>query len=177
MTAAGVQNLETAYLSPPPSSPSTPDTKAAGAAGTDGNQANFQNELEMQDTGRRETRPAGQLKTGSGKPGKKKDTAPEAPNAAMMTPVQVAEPQKQVLPLVLAVAAPGENAQANDAAKSVDPDEIVQPEEIAQSEKLVGTLPDRTPAPKSDFLIISSRSSASENALRTRESLKNGNFA
>jgi hypothetical protein len=54
------------------------------------------------------------LKTGSGKAGKKRDTSLDVPNLAAVTPVQTAEPQKQILPLALALALPDEHAKPDD---------------------------------------------------------------
>jgi len=126
MTAAGVQNIDsTAYLPPPPS-PSTPDAKGSGvagkpaadsqAAGTASQPSDFQSELEQQQTAKQQTEPAGSpKKTGlakadSGKPGKKRNAGTEDANPSAVTPLPVAEPQKQILPLVLTVAPPQENA-------------------------------------------------------------------
>lgn len=133
---AGVQNFDHgAYLPPPTSiSPSTSDAKGAGAPdtqGTDtqGEQQNFQSELQRQDTGTQETnsgdqRETGSAKTGSAKSGsdksgsakqgKKKDASADDSNPAAATPVRPAEPQKQVLPLVLALQKPDENGKPDD---------------------------------------------------------------
>jgi hypothetical protein len=135
MTAAGVQNLDsTAYVPPSPSA-STPDTKGTGlagkpsadpqAAGTSSEPSDFRNELEQQQTGANETKPGspkviqektgqektGPEKSGSGKTGKKRDTQPEGPNVSVVTPAQVADPQKPILPFTWTLAQVQENAQ------------------------------------------------------------------
>ncbi|HEV8416391.1 MAG TPA: hypothetical protein VGQ49_22550 [Bryobacteraceae bacterium] len=130
MTAAGVQNIDsTAYVPPSPSA-STPDTKGTGlagkpaadpqAAGTASEPADFRNELEQQQTGANETKPGslktvqektGQKKSGSSKTGKKQTTEPDRANVSVATPVQVADPQKPILPFTLTLAQPQENAQ------------------------------------------------------------------
>jgi hypothetical protein len=159
MTAV-VQNIDSAAYLPPPPSTSTPDAKGTSAAGksaTDapaanaqGSPSDFQNELELQQTGAQETQPAGLPKTGlaksdSGKPGKKRN-APAAANLAAVTPVQITEPQKQILPLALALAPPQELAQQQEPAQQ---QEIAQQQENAKldfnSKADQKATPDRTP--------------------------------
>ena len=124
MTAAGVQNIDSAaYLPPPPStSTSTPDAKAAGAAGKQsldqqGKPSDFQNELEQQDAGSQDAQSAGLPKADSGKARKKRETRPEESNLTAATPVQVAEPQQQIPALALALPQPQENAKPDGNAK------------------------------------------------------------
>jgi len=128
---AVAQNIDSAAHLPPPPSTSTPDGKGTSAAGkpvTDAPAANalgapsdFQSELALQQTGAQETQPAGPpktspAKTDSSKPGKKQDGV----NLAAVTPVQITEPQKQILPLALALARSQELAQHQDNAKLDD---------------------------------------------------------
>ena len=135
MTAAGVQNLDsTAYVPPSPSA-STPDTKGTGLAGkpsadpqaadTTSEPSDFRNELEQQQTGANETQPGspkvvqekigrektGRDKSGSGKTGKKRDTQPDGANVSVVTPAQVADPQKPILLFTWTLAQVQENAQ------------------------------------------------------------------
>ena len=60
----------------------------------------------------------GLAKTDSAKPGKKRNARTEDANLSKVTPLPVAEPQKQILPLALAVAQPQENATPDQSAKS-----------------------------------------------------------
>jgi hypothetical protein len=144
MTAAGVQNTDsTAYLPPSPSS-STPDAKGTGAAGkpaadpqasdTQGQPSDFQNELELQQADKPAPEPAGQSDTSvarssSGKSGKKRNARPDDSNLSAVIPVQVAAPQKQILPLALTLAQPQENPKPDENAK---PAEKTIPDDIAQ---------------------------------------------
>ena len=148
MTAAGVQNIDSAAYLPSPASASLPDAKGTGVAGkpapvaraanTQGAPSDFQSELELQQTGAQETQPAGLPKTdpakaGSGKLGKKRNT-PDGANLAAVTPVQTTEPQKQVLPLALALAQAQEPTQPQDLTqpqKNVKPDDNAKPDEKA----------------------------------------------
>ena len=143
MTAAGVQtNDSPAYLSPSPST-STPDAKGTGAAGkpasdppaasAQGATSDFQSELELQQSGAQQTgRQKIDSKTSSkadaGRSGKKRNAQDDA-NLVAVTPVPVTEPQKQILPLALALAQAQENAKPDQNAKS---DEKAAPNEIAQ---------------------------------------------
>ncbi|MBZ5676706.1 MAG: hypothetical protein LAP61_20900 [Acidobacteriia bacterium] len=150
MTAAGVQNLDSASYLPPPTSTSTSDAKGSGAAGkandpqaadTAGRPSDFQSELAHQ-TGTQETAPAsqtgstqtgstqnGSAKTGSGKPEKKKDARTDDANPAVVMPVQVADPQKPILPFSLALVLPQENAKLD---QSAEPSEEATPDDVAQ---------------------------------------------
>ena len=126
---AGVQSIDSsAYLPPPPSAPgSSPDAKAAGGAGrpasdpqapqTPGEPSEFQSELQQQDAGTQEARPDGFGKTDSGKSGKKRETRPDDSNLSTVTPVQVAEPQKQILPFTLALPQPQPQMQPEENTK------------------------------------------------------------
>ena len=135
---AGVQNIEAASYLPPPPSGSAPDAKGTGAAGRQtsdgpGEPQDFQSELALQQTGKG-TEPAGQTgptqtgptKTGPGKPGKKLNERPEDTNLSAVTPVPVADPQKQILPFALALPQPQENAKLDAEAT---PGEHAQPNE------------------------------------------------
>jgi hypothetical protein len=134
MTAAGVQNIDSAAYVPPSPSTSTPDAKGTGAtgrpasdpkaAGSPSQPSDFQNELQLQQTDKSKTDPAdrpksGPAKSGSGKLEKKQDTRQEEANPAVATPVQVADPQKQILPFALALAQPQpqENLKLDENAK------------------------------------------------------------
>lgn len=126
MTTA-VQNLETAAYLPPPASPSTSiaNPKGSGAADPSADQPDFQSELQLQDTGKdagsntatkKEDKAVGRSEKSSGKPGKKpeapaEDSNPVVSNPNVMMPAQAADPQKQILPLVLTLALPVENAE------------------------------------------------------------------
>jgi len=165
MTAAGVQTNDSAAYLPPPST-STPDAKGTGAAGkpaTDapatnaqGAPSDFQSELELQQSGAQQTAPQQTEskvlpKADPGRPGKKRNV-PDGANLAAVTPVQISEPQKQILPLALALAPPQEPAQPQDNSKLDDnakadgkatPDqtaqqlsEVQQPASLKQSAKL-----------------------------------------
>lgn len=133
MTAA-VQNIDSAAYLPPPPSTSTTDAKGTSAAGkpaTDasvakaqGAPSDFQSELELQQTGAQETQPPGLPKTplaksSSSKSGKKRNT-PDGAYLAAVTPVQITQPQKQILPLALALAPPQDPAQQQENAKLDD---------------------------------------------------------
>jgi hypothetical protein len=149
MTAAGVQNLEsTAYLPPPPST-STADAQAVSSAGkpaadtqaadtpaanAQGEPQDFRSELERQDTRAKETKSPGRTgtasaKAGSAKPKKKPDKTADDPNLPVVTPVQAADPPKQIQPLVLALAIPDENVEPQDNVKVAD---NVKPADIAK---------------------------------------------
>jgi hypothetical protein len=146
MTAAGVQtNDSSAYLPPPPST-STADAKGTGAAGnlsTDapaadahGAPSDFQSELQMQQSGQKETgsaqfasTQAGTAKTGSGKPWKKRDARTDNANPPAVTPVQVAEPQKPILPVSLALPQAQENIKPD---QNTQLDQKTTPDDIAQ---------------------------------------------
>jgi hypothetical protein len=170
---AGVQNLESAAHVPPPPSVSAPDTKGAGAAdkqaastpagNTFGEQLNFQSELQLQDAGTPETKSDGSLKTASGKAGKKRDTRPEVPNLAAVTPVQPAAPQKQILPLALALRIPDENAQPDDnpqeAAQSLKPRRSFQAVQSAETKIPAANV---APSPTPDFSQIQIQSLPAE---------------
>ena len=150
---AGVQNLDSAAYLPPPPSTSTPDAKgtsAAGsqatdpqAAGAQGGPSDFQSELALQQSGTRPTGPqqAGPQPTESktspkadpGRSEKKRNVRPEDGNPSAVTPVQVADPQKPILPFSLAL--PQELAQPQENAKldsNAQPDEKATPDAIAQ---------------------------------------------
>ena len=145
MTAAGVQNIDSAgYLPPPPSTSSTPDPKGAAAADSQapdasGEPSDFQSELELHQSGAQPTgaQQSGAQQTGkpkdpkpepksagatkdrlaksdSGKLGKKSNARREDANLIAAIPVQVVEPQKQILPLVPAAALPRENANLDN---------------------------------------------------------------
>jgi hypothetical protein len=99
-----------------------------------GSPSDFQSELELQQSGTQQTskeepEPAGLPnnlpgKRGSSKTGKKRNT-PDAANLAAVTPVQVTEPQKQILPLAWALAPPQDLAQQPEMAqqqKNAKPD-------------------------------------------------------
>jgi len=139
--AAGVQNLDSASYAPPPTSSSTSDAKGSGAAGRAkdpqgtadaGQPSDFQSELAQQtsthdapagQTGSNQTGATqnGSRKTASGKPEKKKDArADDANPSVVMLPVQVAEPQNQILPFSVALAQPQENAELNQSAQPSD---------------------------------------------------------
>ena len=60
---------------------------------------------------------SGSVKSGSVKFGKKRDTRADEANLAAPTPVQVAEPQKQILPLAPVLTKLDENAMTGDKAK------------------------------------------------------------
>ena len=125
----------------------------APAANAQGAPSDFQSELELQQSGTQQTgkpqpesagppktSPAktgpekigpektGPEKTDSGKPGKKRNT-PDGVNLAVVTPVQITEPQKQILPLALALAPPQELAQQQALAQQ---HELAQPQENAK---------------------------------------------
>jgi hypothetical protein len=140
MTAAGVQNIDSAgYLPPRPSTSSAPDPKGAAAADSQasdapGEPSDFQSELELhqsaaQPTGAQQTgkpqdskpepKSAGTAKdrlakSDSGKLGKKSKARREDANLIAAIPVQVVEPQKQILPLLQAPALPRENANLDN---------------------------------------------------------------
>jgi hypothetical protein len=149
---AGVQNIDSAAYLPPPPSTSTSEAKGTGvagkqgtdpqAAGTPGEPSDFQSELAMQQTGQQGTDPAGRTgsaptgptqtgatKTGSDKSGKKRDARPDDASPSALTPVQVAEPQKPILPFSLAQPQPQEHVQADQNAK---PDQQATPHETTQ---------------------------------------------
>jgi hypothetical protein len=142
MTAA-VQNIDSAAYLPPPPSTSMSDAKGTSAAGkpamdaaaakAQGAPSDFQSELELQQTGAQETQPAGPPKTGltksgSSKSGKKRNT-PDGANLSAVTPVQATQPQKQILPLALALAPPQELAHPQELAQLQEP---AQQQELAQ---------------------------------------------
>jgi hypothetical protein len=134
---AGVQNLEpAAYLPPPSASSSRSDAKGVGSADTKGTDAkdtdtpgalsDFQSELQLQDTGAQKAKPADPKdpKAGSGKSGKKRDARSQDADLSTATLVQLAEPQKQILPLVITFAKP-DDAEADsqvDAQTTADKD-------------------------------------------------------
>jgi hypothetical protein len=101
---AGVQNSDPAAYLPAPrsSSSSASDPKGADAL------PDFQSELQLHDPDPKEKKTAGRPEKSSGKFEKNRDTPEKAPNLPALTPVQVAEPAKQILPLVLALPQPGE---------------------------------------------------------------------
>jgi len=156
MTAAGVQNIDPASYLPPSPSISMPDSKGTGAAGkpatdpqasdTQGEASDFQSELALQQTGTQQTDSAIPPKADSGKPEKKRSTRPEDNNQSAVAPVQVTEPQKQILPLALALpqsqenAKPDENAKKGEKATSVHPE--AQPNQTAASNATPATAAD-----------------------------------
>jgi len=101
---AGVQNSDPAAYLPAPrsSSSSASDPKGADAL------PDFQSELQLHDPDPKEKKTAGRPEKSSGKFEKNRDTPEKAPNLPALTPVQVAEPAKQILPLVLALPQPDE---------------------------------------------------------------------
>jgi hypothetical protein len=134
MTAASVQtNDSPAYLPPSPST-STPDAKGTGAAGkpasdapatsAQGAPSDFQSELELQSgtqqTGPQKIESKTSPKADTGKPGKRRSVRPEDVNLAAVTPVQITEPQKPILPVALALAPPQELAQQQENDKLAD---------------------------------------------------------
>src|SRR5438477_8086190 len=119
MTAAGVQNIDSASYVPAPPSTSTSDARGAGTAGkqptdaqsppTPGEPSDFHSELALQQSDKSDkqdndsaAKPVSE-KPGAGKSAKKRDAQADDANASAPTPVQVAEPQKQILPLLLMV--------------------------------------------------------------------------
>ena len=115
MTAAGVQNIDSAAYVPAPPSTSTPDAKGTGAAGkqptdpqsaaTSGEPSDFHSELASQQSGAQQTAiQAGQdwfrESRAPANPGRNGMRCRITPILSAVTPVQVAEPQKQILPLV-----------------------------------------------------------------------------
>jgi hypothetical protein len=122
---AGVQNLDAAAYSPAPPSTSTSDARGTGAAGkqpTDpqssanpGQPSDFHSELALQQSGEQQTDPAGRTdrgKPGADKSGKKRNAPANDANPSAVTTVQVAESQKQILPLALTL------PQTNEPVKS-----------------------------------------------------------
>jgi len=117
---AGVQSIEPAAYLPPSPSPSGADANAAGAVDgqakdTQGAPQNFHSELQHQDTGTKEIKSADRPETGTAKSKKKRDAGAQVPNLSAVTPVKVAEPQKQILPLALTLPKPDEHATPSDA--------------------------------------------------------------
>ena len=147
MTAAGVQNIDSASYAPAPPPTSISDARGTNAAGkqptdpqsaaTPGEPLDFHNELALQQSEKQETDAAGKPvsgKRGAGKSGKKRD-APEnnaAPSAE--TPVQVAEPQKQILPLMLMLPqtnGPVKSDQQSQTNESQDPTPLAAPNPLS----------------------------------------------
>jgi len=141
MTAAGVQNVETSAYFPPPASSSPSDAKnTQAAASQQGKSQDFQSELARQDTSSEETskeaKPAGRPATSPGKSGKKPGARTEEARtedeqrASAPLLVPVAEPPKQILPLVLALPKPDQDPkpdqQAGEAAVAVQDDKQAQ---------------------------------------------------
>jgi len=132
MTAAGVQNVETSAYFPPPATSSPAEAKDTPAADSQpGKPQDFQSELALQDTVSEETsqgtEPAGRPATSPGKPGKKPegrvpearlrdDQSAGAPLLVAFAAEQVAKPAKEILPLVLALPKPDEDAKADEQA-------------------------------------------------------------
>jgi len=196
MTAASVQtNDSPAYLPPSPST-SAPDAKGTGAAGkpasdapaanASGATSDFQSELELQQSGAQQTGPQKvdsktSSKADAGKSGKKRNAQDDA-NLVAVTPVQISEPQKQILPLALALAPPQELAQQQETVKLGDkakPDEKGTPDEIAQGSALqalqvaaIAHLPElQQPTPLKQFMKI--RQSAQPQARPNQTSASN----
>jgi len=129
MTAAGVQTNDSAAYLPPPPSTSMPDAKGTSAAGSQvtdpqaadaqGSPSDFQSELALQESDAQQADPKrteskGSPKADTGKSVKKRNVRPEDANLAPVMPVQVAEPQKQILPLALSLPQLQENATQDD---------------------------------------------------------------
>jgi len=140
MTAAGVQHIDSGAYVPAPPSTSASDARGAGAAGkqptdpqsaaTSGEPSDFHSELVSQQSGGQQTAPAGQAgsgKPGAGKSGKKRDALPDNATASAVAPVQVADPQKQVLPLVLTL------PQTNEPVKSDEQGQTHESQDPAQA--------------------------------------------
>ncbi|MCU1336604.1 MAG: hypothetical protein JWO19_2185 [Bryobacterales bacterium] len=140
---AGVQNLESSAYLPPPPSTSASDTKGTG---TQGDPQSFQSELERQDPGTKETKSSGRPESGPGKSTKKRDVRAEDANQIALLPVQVAEPQKQILPLVLTLAKPDDEQVKLD--EHTKPGEQIKPGgQIKQDENAKTSVPTENIAP------------------------------
>ena len=74
--------------------------------------------------------PVSSRKTDSGKTDKKRNVLPDDAKPAAVTPLPVAEPQKQILPFSLALPQPPENTKPEESAK---PSENATPDEISQT--------------------------------------------
>jgi len=203
--AAGVQNLDSASYAPPPTSSSTSDAKGSGAAGKAkdpqvtadaGQPSDFQSELAQQtgahgapagqtgsnQTGSSQTGPAqnGSAKTTSGKPEKKKDARTDDANpSVVMLPVQVAEPQNQILPFSVALALPQENAKLDENAQASDnatPDDTAQGavqqtlEELSPSVTMAVPLPE-VQQPADPTQPAASKSSGKRQSVKSADAL------
>lgn len=160
MTAAGVQNLEPAAYLPPPPSGSAADVKGAAAdqkgfdpkssSVTPAQISDFQSELARQSDDAQATNAADPPRPSPGKPGKKSDSRPEekmlpAVTTVAATPANVADPQKPILPLTLALPNPAEPLKAGDSANA---DESAKPDQLAKTlEKSQQAVPQPVPAP------------------------------
>jgi hypothetical protein len=107
---AGVQNSDSAAYLPAPRSSSSSASDPKGADPL----PDFQSELQLHDPDPKETKTAGRPEKSSGKLEKNRDTPEKAPNLTALTPVQIAEPAKQILPLVLALPQPGEPVKVEE---------------------------------------------------------------
>jgi hypothetical protein len=105
---AGVQNSDPAAYLPAPRSSSSSASDPKGADPL----PDFQSELQLHDPDPKETKTAGRMEKSSGKFEKNRDVPEKATNLTALTPVHVAEPAKQILPIVLALPQPDEPVNA-----------------------------------------------------------------